>query len=106
MTTNTKLDEKLEGANNFRAWKYRLMLVLEQNDLEGFIETYIPKPEEAEAKAKHKKSLVKVKRIIADSIKDHLIHHVSYLKAPKNMFDALSRLYEGNNINRNMTLRT
>jgi hypothetical protein len=37
MTTNTKLDEKLEGVDNFRAWKYRVMLILEENDLEGFL---------------------------------------------------------------------
>ena len=106
MTINTKLDEKLEGADNFRAWKYRVMLILEENDLEGFIEEDIPEPEEDEAKAKHKKSLIKAKRIIADSIKDHLITHVSSLRTPKQMFDALSCLYEGKNINRKMTLRT
>ena len=82
------------------------MLILKEHDLEGFIEADIPKPEEDEAKAKHKKSLIKAKRIIADSIKDHLIPHVSSLKSPKQMFDALSRLYEGKNINRKMTLRT
>ena len=61
MTISTKLDEKLEGADNFRTWKYRVMLILEENDLEGFIEEDIPEPEEDEAKAKHKKSLVKEK---------------------------------------------
>ena len=70
MTINTKLDEKLEGVDNFQAWKYRVKLVLKENDIEGFIEVYILELEEEEAKAKHKKSLVKAKRIIADSIKD------------------------------------
>ena len=90
MAPRTKLDEKLEGADNFRAWKYRVVLILEENNLEGFIKADIPEPKEEEPKAKHKKSLVKVKRIIADSIKDHLIPHVSSLKTPKQMFDALS----------------
>ena len=106
MISSTKLDEQLQGADDFRAWKYRVMLILEENDLEGFIEANIPEPKEDEAKAKHKKSLVKAKRIIADSIKDHLIPHVSSLKTPEQMFDALSWLYEGKNINRKMTLRT
>jgi hypothetical protein len=57
-------------------------------------------------KEKHKKNVVKAKRIIIDSIKYHLIPHVSSLTTPKKMFDALSRLYEGNNINQKMTLRT
>ena len=78
MTLSTKLDEKLEGVDNFRAWKSRVMLILEEHDLEGFIEADIPEPKEDEAKAKHKKSLVKAKRIIADSIKDHLTPHVSF----------------------------
>ena len=42
MTISTKLNEKLEGADNFRAWKYRVVPVLEENDLEGFIEADIP----------------------------------------------------------------
>ena len=96
----------LEGANNFRAWKYRVRLILEEHDLQGFIENEVSKPEGEEAKARHKKSLIKAKRIIANSIKDHLIPHVSSLKTPKEMFDALSHLYEGKNINRKMTLRT
>ena len=37
MTKNTELDEKLEGVENFRAWKYRIILILEENYLEGFI---------------------------------------------------------------------
>ena len=106
MTLSTKLDKKLEGADNFRAWKYRVMLILKEHDLEGFIEAEVPELEGDEAKARHKKSLIKAKRIIADSIKDHLIPQVSSLKTAKEMFDALSRLYEGKNINRKMTFRT
>ena len=52
------------------------------------------------------KNLIRAKRIIANSIKGHLIPHVSSLKTPKEMFDALSRLYEGRNINGKMALRT
>ena len=37
-------------------------------------------------KALHKKNLVKAKKIIADSIKDHLIPQGSSLKTPKEIF--------------------
>jgi hypothetical protein len=106
MTPSTKIDEKLEGADNLRVWRYRVKLILEENDLEGFIEEEVTEPEGDEAKAKYKKNMVKEKRIIVDSIKDNLIPHVSSMKTPKQMFDALSRLFEGKNINRKMTLRT
>ena len=44
MTRNTKLDENVEGDENFRAWKYHIMLILEDNDLEGFIKEEVAKP--------------------------------------------------------------
>ena len=106
MTSSTKLDEKLEGANNFRAWKYKIMLVLEEHDLDRFVEEEVIELEDEEARVNHKKDMVRAKRVIADSIKDHLIPQVSFLKTPKSMFDALTRMFEGNNINRKMTLRS
>ena len=65
----------------------------------------VKEPEEAEAKAKHKKDMIIAKRIIADSIKDNLIPQVSSMETPKEMFNALSSLFEGRSINRKMTLR-
>ena len=47
----------------------------------------------------------KAKRIIEYSIKDHVIPHVSSFKTPKEVFDALTKMFEGNNINWKMTLR-
>ena len=44
-------------------------------------------------------------RIIVDSIKYHFIPQVSSKKKPKKMYDSLSRMYEGRNINRKMNLR-
>ena len=47
-------------------------------------------------KALHKKNLVKDKKIIVDSINDHLIPQVSSLKTPKEMFDSSTKIFEGN----------
>jgi len=69
MSHHTKLEDKLEGADNFRAWKYRIGLILEENELDSYIKEDIPILEDEEAKALHKKNLVKAKRIINDSIK-------------------------------------
>ena len=64
---------KLEGADNFQAWNYRISLVLEENEMDSYINEEVPVPEGDEAKALHKKKMVMEKRIIVDSIKDHLI---------------------------------
>jgi hypothetical protein len=42
-----------------------------------FIKNNVPKPEGNEVKEKYKKDMIRAKRIIADSIKDHLIPQVS-----------------------------
>jgi len=91
---------------NFRAWKYRIGLILEENDLTRFVKEEVPEPTDVADKEKHHKEIIRAKRIIADSIKDHLIPHVSSKKTLKEMFDALTRLYEEKNINRKMNLRT
>ena len=90
---------------NFQAWKYRISLVLEENELDTYISGEVPVPEGDEAKALHKKNLVKTKKIIVDSIMGHLIPQVSPLKTPKEMFDSLTKLFKGKNINQKMTLR-
>ena len=59
--------------------------------MDKYISKEIPTPEGDEVKDIYKKSLVKAKRIIADSIKE--------------VFDALTKLFEGKNIIRKMTLR-
>ena len=80
-------------------------MVLKENELDSYISEEVPVLEGDEAKALHKKKLIMEKRIIAYSIKDHLIPQVSSLKTPKSMFDALTKLFEGKNINWKMILR-
>ena len=60
-----------------------ISLVLEGNELDTYMSREVPVPEGDEAKALDKKNLIKVKKIIADSIKDHLILQVSSLRTPK-----------------------
>ena len=63
--------------------KYIISLILEENDLDKYISEEVPELEGDEAKDAHNRSMDKAKRIIADSIKDHLIPHVSSFKTLK-----------------------
>jgi hypothetical protein len=106
MSGSTKLVDKLEGVENFCAWKYRIGLVLEENELAQFVKGEILEPDDVVEKAKLQKDTIRAKRIIAYSIKDHMIPYVSFKKTLKEMFDALTKLCEGKNRNRKMNLRT
>jgi hypothetical protein len=44
MTTRTNIDEKLDGSDNFRAWKYRVTLLLEEHELDKFIIKEVQEP--------------------------------------------------------------
>ena len=73
MAPSSKLEDKLEDIEKLRAWKYRIGLILRENDLYKYIKDEIPEPKEDEAKEKYEQDLIKAMRIIVDSIKDHLI---------------------------------
>ena len=105
MTQHTQLEDKIRGSDNFRAWKYRISLILEENDLDQYISGEVPETEGDEDKVTHKKNLVKAKRIIAYSIKDHLIPRVYSFKTLKEVYDALTKMFKGKNMNQKMTLR-
>jgi hypothetical protein len=63
--------------DKFRAWKYKIALILEENDLAIFNKENVQKPIDATTKEKYQKDMLRAKRIIADSIKDHLIPQVA-----------------------------
>ena len=50
MSHHTKLNENIEGDDNFRDWKYRISLVLEKNELDSYISEEVPVPEGDEAR--------------------------------------------------------
>ena len=54
--------------------------------------------------ALHNKNLVKAKKIMVDSVTNQLALQVSSLKTP-NMFNSLTKLFEGKNINQKIALR-
>jgi hypothetical protein len=83
MSASTKLVDKLEGVEKFCDWKYRIALILEENDLAIFIKEDVPEPIDVATKEKDQKDTVRAKRIITDSIKYHLIPQVASNKTPK-----------------------
>jgi hypothetical protein len=99
------LSDRVDGADKFKSWKHRVLPILQENDLLDHVKKMLPEPKEEKAKEKFKKNEVKAKRILTDSIKDHLIPNVLAFKTPKEMFDSLTKLYESKNTSRKLTLR-
>jgi hypothetical protein len=103
-SASQRFNDRLDGASNFLSWKVKVTLLLKGNDLWDMIKDVVAEPTDLQQLAVHKKE-VKAKQIIVDSIKDHLIPHISKKKTDKEMFYAIVGLYQSENINKKIILR-
>jgi hypothetical protein len=100
-----KLEDSLERATNFRAWKARVILLLEDNFLKEYVEDVVRSPTDLVDLAFHKKREVKAKWVLLESVKDHLIPHIFEKVTFKDMYDALVGIYQNNNTGRMLHLK-
>jgi hypothetical protein len=115
MTSSMKLENNLDGASNFRAWKTRINLILSKNKVLNIVKGKIVEPVFEEGKEKEpqnvavmekfKDSDINVMSIKMESIKDHLILYISHLDSSKKMYDALTKLFSVRNIGQVMSLK-
>ena len=62
-------------------------------------------PTNATALAEYKKKDVKAKRIILNGVNNHVVPHLSRKKIAREMWEALTKLYQSDNHNRKIVLR-
>ena len=53
MALSTKIEDKMEGIENFQSWKYRIGIILRENDIDKYIKEEFAEPKEDEAREKH-----------------------------------------------------
>ena len=68
------------------------------------MESEVQEPTDPGEKITWKKNKILAKRIIIDSMKDHLVPTISKLNSAKEMFDSLHSVYEINNTSRTLAL--
>jgi hypothetical protein len=105
MAMSMRVEDRLQGAQNYPIWKERMTMVLEVNEvLEHTLETATA-PTDATQLAIWKKGEAKAKSSILDGIKDHMVSHLSRKTTAKYMWKASSDLYQNKNENMVMALR-
>ena len=100
-----RFEDRLEGASNYSPWKERIALVLMENGIWEFVDYILTPFIDSTPLATHNQKDVKARRIILDAIKDHVIPHLSRKKTTREMWEALTKLYQNDNQNRKMVLR-
>jgi hypothetical protein len=101
MAIGLRVEDRLDGAVKFGAWKERMILMLQENKLWDIVENSTTNPVnvpiDATLLAAYTKKSIKAKRIILDAIKDHLIPHVTGKTNAYEMWESLTKLYESTN---------
>ena len=100
-----RVEDRLDGGGNWTPWRARIVLLLEEYELWEIVETAVVVPIDPMSLAAFKKKNVKAKRVILDSVKDHIIPHVAGRDYAFQMWESLSNLYQSSNQNRKMVLR-
>ena len=77
-----EVEDHLDGATNFILWKSRV-LILEKNDLLKLVNEKVPEPDAEEDKSHWRKSDCRARRILVDSVSDHLVPQISQKKTTR-----------------------
>lgn len=107
-TSYFKIEEKLDNSSSYVVWRAKVDLNLEENDVLEYVEGKEPEPLEnysATIKSKYNKGEVKAKKIIIESLRDHLVTYVAKLKKFKEMYDRMVGMYEVKNLNHILSLK-
>ena len=91
-----RLEYALEGSSNYIAWKDRMEVVLEDNGLKEFIDEEILKPDSTNAQelAEWKKCVAKVRGVILEGVRDHIVSSLDGKDTPFSMWKTLKDLYQ------------
>ena len=96
----------MDGGSNYGSCKPRVFLALEEYDVKYFAMKDVPMPEEEDRQAAWRRHDVKARKILMDSMKSHLVFHISKVETSKDMFDTLKNLFVRGSTNRLTALRT
>jgi hypothetical protein len=103
MAIGLRVEDRLDGATNFGAWKERMILLLQENELWDIVENTtthpVVVPTDATLLAAYTKKSIKATSFILDSIKDHLIPHLMGKTHAYEMWESLTKLYQSTNEN-------
>jgi hypothetical protein len=99
-----RLEYALEGISNYIDWKDMMEVVLEDNGLKEFIDKDVPKPDAANLDA-WKKKVAKVRRILLEGVRDHIVSSLHGKVTPHSMWKTLTDLFQNNNEHRKLALK-
>lgn len=72
--------------------------LLHEHFLKVYVDSVVAEPADPDPLKKYKGEMAKTKRMILDGVKDHIVCHIAGRNTAKEMWDALSTLYQGSSV--------
>ena len=92
--TSIQSEDRLEGSSNFNNWKARIIVILEEHDLDQYVITEVAEPTSAIGWDRFKQNQGKERRIRYDYVKENIMSIITPLKIVKECYDTLVKLYK------------
>ena len=99
MAVQLRVEDRLQGAQNFPTWKERITRILDVSDAEEHIDSTMVAPTDPADLADG------AMLIIMDGVKDHIVPHLFGKKTTAKMWTNSESLYQSKNENRKMVLQ-
>ena len=71
-----KIEDRLDGISNYAGWKDRIQTVFEEAAVWDIVQQVVVPPTATDELAEFTKNNAKAKRILMDSLKDHVVPQV------------------------------
>ena len=99
MVVQLRVEDRLQGAQNFPTWKETITRILDINDAEAHIDSTKVTPTDPIDLIAWKKIDSRVMLIIMDGVKNHIVHYLSCKKTAAKIWTTLESLYQSKNEN-------
>ena len=96
--------DRLDEASNFAVWKAKILTVLDRNRVKNFALKVIAFPVDPNDNDWYEEVMARVKSIILDGVKDHVVPHIVEKEMTFEMWKALKKLYHHTFVQRRMLL--
>ena len=92
-----RYEDMLDEVPNYIQWKFRIIVVLKDNNIWHFFNTIVKTSTDPNAIDIHEVNEAKEQRIILHGLKYHLIPHIVEKNIAKDMWDTLKNIFEAKN---------
>ena len=105
MAYTIRPEDRFDGKEHFEAWKFRIMMILEENNVKQFINGAYKQPPVEPYKSSWSRRNRKAIQIILDGVKNDIIPMLTKHQTAFDMMNALQNANEVNNATRVLALK-